>query len=1439
MKGLENSSINRESENPPPSGSTSSENADNVQQPETPEQGVPTNPAGAAAEFSGNSGNVVSDRNDSTEESEKCANEIVVGEADIQDHQEEHEPTNNFAADSSVEEPLEPELGYFRVSESSERSYFRGALRLTSRQIFRLEGPAEASVTDFMSSLENVVSQILSETLGVGAAPDDFIRVILYSKAGASHPVSTRFFRVSDFNSSIIMTTVLQSSQSGLSWRIGNGVEIEIKLIRLPNANERNTGGSKKYSSVNLETTAKQRRSIVEITNDDDAMCMARAIVVCLARKKYDQSLKTSKDYQTYKKFRESEKPHQTAKAKALCDRIKTSTDIPCGDEELKKMEVAENCYVKIIGGDVFNSIVYDGVKENFRVGVPVSHENVIFLFRRKIFAFGSSTEKLFHFDAVVDVKAFFDGKKNFCNFCNRSYNDIHSHKCPDVESWCYSCWDRTCTKVTGRLSSDEEITERCDTCHVIFADQLCKTRHQEGAICKEFVFCVACRKKFKRQNVISKEGLIVPITNFEALSNHTCTRVCPVCRSEIDSVFHKCYLQPTDFKTPNENILFMDFEAEQNSGVHVAIFCHMIWYDKKKNSWEEKSFGVSPNVLEDVGRFLFSKQFQGFTFVAHNMKAYDGCFLLQYMGENNIKPTPIFSGHKITSLYVVSRKIRIIDSLNFLTMPLSAFSKAFGLPESKGYFPHFFSKPENFDYVGPMPNTEYYGAGYMKPEERKRFLVWYEAQKEQNVVFNFRESIAEYCRKDVVVLRDGCVAFKNLLMELTGGQCDPFTYTTLAGVSSAVYRGLFMKKDTIAAVPPNGYSSSQAYSSKSLEWLEYLRECEGKSGILHIGNSPTGEGQIANFRVDGYDEKSKTVYEFNGCHFHGCQKCYHSNRYELHPVLKQTYETLYKKTQEKKYFLKKQGYKVETMWECDWNKKKKESSKISQFVKDNQFHLKPMNPFDSFMGGRVETFRMFVENEGFMNYVDFTSLYPFINCKKEYPVGHPEIILNNFGDLANICDRYFGFMKCEIVPPKNLHLPVLPGKFGEFKKLLFVLCRTCGEQTQSSECTHSESERKLLGTWFIPEIKKAVEKGYVIKKVHGIYHFEQKSSQLFSDFMQLFYKLKLISSGIPEGCDTEAKLQSYIDQVQNQEQITLNRNEFEINPGKRQLSKLLLNSLWGRFGLKRNKPQSTFCGSISDAAPFFEDAKIEVSDLTPFHENLALLTYKVAAPEFLDINNDANVYIASATTAYARLELYSQMDKVGQRLVYCDTDSIIYISEEGSNLETGNFLGELTNELLPGDHISHFVSGGPKNYAYKTLLGNIVLKSKGFSLNFTNAEKFNFESMREMVLNFISPDDDLEGDLNDCFVNLPSSTVRSRKNISHRDKANSESHALAAEKPSALATSNFISFYNPDKICRSKTFTLLRRPEQKLYTINYDKRAVFQKTGKTQPFGF
>ena len=83
---------------------------------------------------------------------------------------------------------------------------------------------------------------------------------------------------------------------------------------------------------------------------------------------------------------------------------------------------------------------------------------------------------------------------------------------------------------------------------------------------------------------------------------------------------------------------------------------------------------------------------------------------------------------------------IRFIDSLNFLLMALKKFPDTFGMKElKKGWFPHYFKKPCNKNYVGSIPSKKHYGFNQMKTAERTKFLEWYNERVKENTYLTLK----------------------------------------------------------------------------------------------------------------------------------------------------------------------------------------------------------------------------------------------------------------------------------------------------------------------------------------------------------------------------------------------------------------------------------------------------------------------------------------------------------------------------------------------------------------------------------------------------------------------------------------------------------------------------------------------------------------------------
>lgn len=126
--------------------------------------------------------------------------------------------------------------------------------------------------------------------------------------------------------------------------------------------------------------------------------------------------------------------------------------------------------------------------------------------------------------------------------------------------------------------------------------------------------------------------------------------------------------------------------------------------------------------------------------------------------------------------------------------MPLKAFPKAFGLDELKtGYFPHYFNKECNKNYIGCLPAKRHYGYDQMRYDDRDKFVNWYEERINNNYIFDFKKELIEYCRSDVDILIKSIVRFREDFTKLEN--IDPMKYLTIAVVCMSIYRANYMPK--------------------------------------------------------------------------------------------------------------------------------------------------------------------------------------------------------------------------------------------------------------------------------------------------------------------------------------------------------------------------------------------------------------------------------------------------------------------------------------------------------------------------------------------------------------------------------------------------------------------------------------------------------------------
>ena len=364
--------------------------------------------------------------------------------------------------------------------------------------------------------------------------------------------------------------------------------------------------------------------------------------------------------------------------------------------------------------------------------------------------------------------------------------------------------------------------------------------------------------------------------------------------------------------RTYTEKYIFYDFEATQNTGTHTVNL-------SIAQDFEGKEY--IHNSIEEFCKGFLNDKFKGYTFIAHNSKGYDCHFILKLLIDQGIKPYCIYNGAKIMFMEIPKLSIRFIDSLNFLQMPLKSFPKTF---LKKGYFPHYFNKECNKDYVGTIPSKKHYGYNQMKLDERSRFLKWYEERVSENYVFNFKKEILEYCRSDVDVLRRGIMKLREDFIQLEN--IDLLRYITIASVCMTIYRSNYMPRKTIAIVPE--YAKTDNFSKMSIIWLNYM---SNGFNIKHALNSSEKKLTIGNktYKVDGFCEETNTVYEFYGCFWHGCPKCYRPNI--INTKSQKDMGALNDLTVEKRDTIKNAGYNHVSTYECQLT----ESKDFQKFAKN------------------------------------------------------------------------------------------------------------------------------------------------------------------------------------------------------------------------------------------------------------------------------------------------------------------------------------------------------------------------------------------------------------------------------------------------------------------------------------------------------------------------
>ena len=1169
------------------------------------------------------------------------------------------------------------------------------------------------------------------------ADPADKIGITLESPT-LDFPLVIPYITASNFKSDKIYEILERTLNSNQSFSLDSRLKINIDRVQIPEGRgkslKRRSAGPARYAD--LEACFKSKKSVVRIRADDDNLCLPTAILVGIERYKAYNTQEPN-NFESYRKlqtlFRGRRGVVRLKKlARQLLDRVGIGAETGCGVGELGKIQkVLPDYQLNVFQAGSSSERLFRGANEGRPIYLLLDE-------RRK------------HYHVLVKPSNFY-GYKAYCHKCNVfSHDDSRfAHVC---EEKCHGCF-RPAHVQTERV----EKTVKCKDCRRLFISSKCFENHktllgrEPATTCAQYQMCEKCNR---------------PCT----IKNHKCGLYCKFCFEHYPKgEKHDCFIQVKKLKgNPKHKFVFFDIEsmmvpvteeAKLNSEHQPILLiaqrvCQPCANAGEKAPAECDVCGVhtfrGTECVTDFLKWLFGDpKAQDTTVLGHNFRSYDGQFIVTGLRAEGRECEFVTKGMKILQIDVTRTGVRFVDSLSFLLAPLHALPKMFGFGASKkGFFPHALNTPDNQDYEGLFPDREYYAPQNMKggfsertgevTGELAEFEDFYKRMKGK--VFNLQKELYEYCLQDVHILKRACLQFRKDLITVTG--IDPLiSHITLSQLAMDFFRGGLMKEKTIAQISANTHHSNERQSAVGLQWLLYVEQQLGRELVK---KSSLGEHKVGPYRVDGYDPVTHTVYEFLGDFWHGNPKIYSPGT--VNKKLSCTMGDLYEKTQQRLLAIETaEKCKMVTIWESDFHA----NPAMRAFAATCEV-VAPLQPREALYGGRTNatTLKYTVKDGEKIRYYDFCSLYPSVLKYCRFPVGHPEIIIKDFKEVSS----YYGLIKCTVLPPQRLYHPVLPQRFSN-GKLTFTLCRTCADETNQGLCEHTEAERALKGTWPSPELEKAIEKGYIVQKIHEVWHFKVSSQLdrttreggLFASYVDTFFKLKLKYSGWPSWVTDEDKEDEYIDQILQREGIQLRKGEIEKNPGLRTLAKLLLNSFWGKFAQRSNLSKKKLVKSRAEMLELITDETLIVECMVELGDEELMVSYKSRDP-FSDPSAASNVVIAAFVTCQARLKLYDLLDKLGERILYFDTDSAFWVDTgraEDYTPPTGSFLGDLTDELNPDNYIVQFVSGGAKNYSYKLkdFDGEYRTKTviKGISMNSSNQKIACFDKVLEKVEAYVN----------------------------------------------------------------------------------------------------
>ena len=286
----------------------------------------------------------------------------------------------------------------------------------------------------------------------------DQVRFVLRSDQ-LDTPISLPFLPLEQLTTERVFSQIERVIQSNQDFRLNDTVTVDIIHVVAPEG----SGKSRvKRTTLNIREYLKEKKSVITINNNDD-FCLARALVVAVARIEKDPK---------YVHIKRSNRHVQLERALDLHQAANVPLG-PCGMVEVELFQkYLSNYQIIVVSGDHNNSIIYPhkppGTDEKQSINLYYHNK---------------------HFDVITSMPGFLS-RSYFCHRCHKSYSNTADHVCPAM---CGSC------RAFGCILEGDGIV--CNECDRLFKNQACYDHHKEPinsggrSVCEVVRKCEKCGK--------------------------------------------------------------------------------------------------------------------------------------------------------------------------------------------------------------------------------------------------------------------------------------------------------------------------------------------------------------------------------------------------------------------------------------------------------------------------------------------------------------------------------------------------------------------------------------------------------------------------------------------------------------------------------------------------------------------------------------------------------------------------------------------------------------------------------------------------------------------------------------------------------------------------------------------------------------------------------